>query len=143
MPDFLLAHKQSRPGLPDGKLKILVGFWERVYQGVRLPSLSWKPEGITGRGAELLLSRNRRNLNGKVTAVCVTSAASACQPGQLCVHNFLRVEIPEFAEAECSGSGGMRVINCLNCAPVFAFRQIPPPNRAPSLACQQVVVTTC
>lgn len=69
-------------------------------------------------------------------------AASGCQLGQLSFYNFLCVEIPEFAEAECSGSGGMRVINCLNCAPVFAFRQIPPANRVQSFACQQVIVTT-
>lgn len=56
---------------------------------------------------------------------------------------FLKRRIPEFAEAECSETGGMRVINCLNCAPVFAFRQIPPPNRVQSLACQHVIVTTC
>lgn len=53
-------------------------------------------------------------------------------------------EIAEFAKVECSGGKGMRVINCLNCALVFGFRQIPPPYRVQSsLACQHVIVTTC
>ena len=67
----------------------------------------------------------------------------ACQLGQLSFYNFLSAEIPEFAEVECSGRRGMIVINGLNCAPVFAFGQILPPNRVQSLAYQHVIVTTC
>lgn len=60
------------------------------------------------------------------------------------LYSFLIAEIAEFAEVECSGGKGMRVINCLNCALVFAFRQIPSPYRVQSsLVCQHVIVTTC
>lgn len=53
----------------------------------------------------------------------------ARQLGQLSSYRFSSAEIPECAEVECSGKGGMRVINCLNGAFVFAFRQIPLPCR--------------
>lgn len=63
---------------------------------------------------------------------------------KLSFYDFLRAEIPKFAEVECSGKGGMRVINHLNCALVLAFRQIPPPyGVSSSLACQHIIVTTC
>lgn len=67
----------------------------------------------------------------------------ARQPGQLSSCSSLNAGIPDSAEVECSGKGGMRVINCLNCAFVFALGQIPPPCRVQSsLACQHVTVTT-
>ena len=52
--------------------------------------------------------------------------------GQLSLHSFFRAEIPECAEVERSGKGGVRVINRLNCALDFAFRQIPPLCRVQS-----------
>ena len=66
----------------------------------------------------------------------------ACPRGQRSFYSFLIAEIAEFAEVEWGK--GMRVINCLNGALVFAFRQIPSPYcMQSSSVCQHVIVTTC
>lgn len=83
---------------------------------VHLNLIIWKAKGVTGWCMDLL-SQNHLNWSGKVTTWLL--AGVACWLSQLSSYNFLSEEIPKFAEVDCSGKGGMRVINCLNCALVL------------------------
>lgn len=120
----------------------LVFFLEKC-QGAHL-HLKYGSQGVSWAGVQSCSVRTIWAWVGRWWHSTWLLAGVACPHGQLSFYSFLSAGIPEFAEVDCSGKRGMRVINCLNCALVFALRQIPPPYRVQSsLACQHVVVTTC
>lgn len=107
---------------------MVAAFLRKACQGVHLPVTIWKPGGVAGWWAGLL-SQNRLSSRGKgdslprgswqVWRVRMASCPFAVSEMQKLL-TLLKLNVLGRA---------LRVINRLNCAVVFASRQIPPPYR--------------
>lgn len=101
----------------------------------------WKP----GRGHRLVCraakSEPSEPEEEEATTLHVATIRCGMSAWPAILYSFLIAEIAGLTEVQNVFWGRNEVINCLNCALVFAFRQIPSPHCVE--VCQHVIVTTC
>lgn len=115
----------------------------KVCQGVCLHLMIWKP----GKGHRLVC-RASKSEPSELEQEGNSTPRGDCQ---VCMSAWPAILLQFLNCRNCwvcwswmFWGKGMRVINCLNGALVFAFRQIPSPYCVQSsLVCQHVIVTTC